>query len=587
MSLETRADEKIAGQKKDYNSIIEAAIARLAKDVGAVFEPSVIEALRAVRNTSPADYQRYRKRIKDAGAGVGELDRLVCANGGGEMDNDANGAKGRGIELYEPEPWESPVDGAKVLNDARQAIRRHMMIRDEHVVAAALWAAHAHVYDVFSHTPRLGITAPDAECGKSLLLYHLVGALVTRPQPVELMKAAPFFRLAEQFKPTFLIDEVDVFIKEDSDLLAAINNGWEPHGGVTRCVGENFEVRIFSTHCPVAMGGVKLHKVLPATTLSRTVVITLERAAEGEIAEPYDPRKHRAGLLEIGQRLARWCADNRNILSEAAPILPNHTFGRRVDKWRPLFAIAEAAGGEWPALARQALLFEEKEGAMKLSTALQLLSDVRETLKPDEQVIATADLIGRLCALDESPWAEYNFKAREEEQRRIQPRQVSTLLRDYAVKPEVVRIGLSTPRGYKRSDLERAWRRYIPPTVCATAQQHRQDASSSGSSSATQDENVADRGSPEPTPGKDCCVVTDRDGGIKKGKGNIVLPETSQRILRAIDSSDRPRSGEWVATELGMTITDIEPYLDQLAAKGIIAPRGAFWGTSIIKRVEV
>jgi hypothetical protein len=515
-SLENRADKKIAGQQ-DHKSIIEAAIVRLAEDVGAVFEPLVIEALRAIRNTSPADYQRYRKRIKDAGAGVGELDRLVCANGGGEMDNDANGAKGRGIELYEPEPWESPVDGAEVLNDARQAIRRHMMIRDEHVVAAALWAAHAHVYDVFSHTPRLGITAPDAECGKSLLLYHLVGALVTRPQPVELMKAAPFFRLAEQFKPTFLIDEVDVFIKEDSDLLAAINNGWEPHGGVTRCVGENFEVRIFSTHCPVAMGGVKLHKVLPATTLSRTVVITLERAAKGEIAEPYDPRKHRAGLLETGRKLACWCANNRDVLRNSDPTFPQPTFGRRVDKWRPLFAIAEAAGGEWPTLAQQAFLLEEREGALKLSTSLQLLSDIREVMKPEDHVIATTDLIGRLCALAESPWIEYNFKAREDEQRRIQPRQVSALLRDYGVKPEVVRIGASTHRGYKRLDIENAQRRYlpvippIPPTVCVTAKQTKQGAASSGSSSITRDGDVTDGGSPEPAPGKDCYVVTDRE----------------------------------------------------------------------------
>jgi hypothetical protein len=62
MSLENRVDEKIEGQK-DHKSIIEAAIARLAEDVGAVFEPLVIEALRAIRNTSPADHQRYRKRI--------------------------------------------------------------------------------------------------------------------------------------------------------------------------------------------------------------------------------------------------------------------------------------------------------------------------------------------------------------------------------------------------------------------------------------------------------------------------------------------------------------------------------------------
>jgi putative DNA primase/helicase len=100
-------------------------------------------------------------------------------------------------------------------------------------------AVHTHIYRIFDHTPRLLITAPDAECGKTVLMTHMVGKLVNKPQSVELMKAAPFFRLAEALHPTYLIDEMDVFIKEDSDLLAAVNNGWEPHGGVPRCVGED------------------------------------------------------------------------------------------------------------------------------------------------------------------------------------------------------------------------------------------------------------------------------------------------------------------------------------------------------------
>ena len=297
----------VGGQ--DIGGIIEAAITKLAEDAGAVFEPDVLAVLTAVRRNNPADWQRYRKRIKDAAGGiVSELDRLTRVSGN---DEDETPAKGRKVDLYEPEPWPDPVDGAEVLDAAFDAIKRHMFIIEEYAITTTLWVAHSHVFDVFSHTPRLGVSAPREDCGKTRLLFHLVGSLTTKPQTGDLMRAAPFFRMSEEFKPTWLIDEIDVFIKDDSELLAALNNGWEPHGGVPRCVGEDFEVRIFRTHSPVAFGGVRIEKVLPATTLSRTLVIPLQRATKGEIAEDFDVRKHRDGLLEIGRKLSRWCGDNR------------------------------------------------------------------------------------------------------------------------------------------------------------------------------------------------------------------------------------------------------------------------------------
>ena len=193
--------------------------------MGAAFEADVVAALKAARERNPAEYQRYRKRVKDAGASVGELDRLVCASGG---DGEEAPSRAEKLCFISPSLGPSLSTGRRVLDGALAKIKRHMAILNEHAVGAVLWAAHTHVYNVYAHTPRLLINAPEAECGKTLLLFHLVGALVPRPQAVELMKPAPFFRLAEEFKPCFLIDEVDVFIKEDSDLLAAINNGWEP-----------------------------------------------------------------------------------------------------------------------------------------------------------------------------------------------------------------------------------------------------------------------------------------------------------------------------------------------------------------------
>ena len=212
------------------------------------------------------------------------------------------------------------------------------------------------------------------------------------------------------------------------------------------------------------MGGVKLHKVLPGTTWSRSIVVTLEKATEAEIVEHYDPRKHRAGLLEVGRKLARWCGDNANTLRRAEPTLPGNAYNRRADKWRPLFAIAELAGGEWPDRARHAFLSEEQDVGVNGGIALDLLADIRELLRPHEHVIATKDLIGRLCALEESPWAEYNYREREPDRRCISGRQLSGLLKDYRIKPGTVRLpGDSTPKGYKREDLERVFLRYLPP----------------------------------------------------------------------------------------------------------------------------
>lgn len=40
------------------------------------------------------------------------------------------------------------------------------------------------------------------------------------------------------------------------------------------------------------------------------------------------------------------------------------------------------------------------------------------------------------------------------------PRRLSQLLRPYGIRPSVVRIGTSTPRGYRREDFLDAWERF-------------------------------------------------------------------------------------------------------------------------------
>ena len=52
------------------------------------------------------------------------------------------------------------------------------------------------------------------------------------------------------------------------------------------------------------------------------------------------------GFGEIRSKCARWAADHIQQLRDADPDLPLE--GRKADCWRPLIAIADATGGDWP-----------------------------------------------------------------------------------------------------------------------------------------------------------------------------------------------------------------------------------------------
>jgi Protein of unknown function (DUF3631) len=58
-------------------------------------------------------------------------------------------------------------------------------------------------------------------------------------------------------------------------------------------------------------------------------------------------------LDELAGKARRWADDNRDIVRQAEPSTEG-LFNRVADNWRPLFAIADAVGEPWAALARDA-----------------------------------------------------------------------------------------------------------------------------------------------------------------------------------------------------------------------------------------
>ena len=397
-------------------------------------------------NLAPLEYECQRKKAAerlDVRASI--LDRLVAAERGKFGDD---GKQGRVLSLPEPQPWPRAVNGAELLDELAANIRRHVVMHDRAADTAALWAVHTFLVDCFGISPRLAITSPEKRCGKTTAL-DVLSRLVSRPLPTANASASAIFRVIELKCPTLLIDEADTFLPENEELRGILNSGHRQGGSVVRTVGEEFEPRSFSTYTPCAIA---LIGSLPSTLADRSVSIKLQRRRWDEPIEPlrFDRTEH---LDQLARKAARWAADNAERLRHADPEMPADVFNRMADNWRPLLAIADAAAGEWPMRARQAI---QRTADGEQSIGELLLADIHAIFaKRDVDRVTSADLVEALIAIEGRAWAEWKAG------KPISPNGIARLLARFAIAPETIRVNDRTPKGYRRSQFEDAFERYL------------------------------------------------------------------------------------------------------------------------------
>lgn len=133
--------------------------------------------------------------------------------------------------------------------------------------------------------------------------------------------------------------------------------------------------------------------------------------------------------------------------------------------WEPLLALADAARGAWPQAARQACteLVRTAQTTESGSLGVRLLADLREVFGAAEP-LPTEAILDRLHAIEEAPWADLRGKP-------LDARGLSNRLRPYGVHSRTVRIGATTPKGYRTEDLHDAWARYLPAATAESPQQ--------------------------------------------------------------------------------------------------------------------
>jgi hypothetical protein len=374
-------------------------------------------------------------------------------------------------------PYLEEKAGAAVLDQIRCYLERFVAYPTEWASAAhTLWIAHAHAVDVFENTPRIGFISPEPGSGKSRAL-EMTEALVPRPVLSVNASTAYIFRKIsdEAGLPTLLLDEVDAIFangKSDAseDLRGLLNSGYRRGATAGRAAirGKEIVTEEWPSYCAVALAGLNQ---LPDTLMTRSVVIRMKRRRPDQRVEPYRRRVNGIESDQLHIALSEWVETVRDDLETAWPELPDEIQDRDADVWEPLLAIADAAGGEWPLVARESALAAVAESKSKPSSlGVQLLADIRK-LFSDVDRMSTTEILDRLHDMDTAPWSSVRGEP-------IDARFVARMLGKYEIEPTKLRIGTLTVRGYHRSSFVDAWERYCPalvPQEAEHAEQAEQD----------------------------------------------------------------------------------------------------------------
>ena len=447
-----------------------------------------------------------------------------------------------------PKPVELLRDerGDHLLGLVENLLQRYVVMGEHERVAVVLWVAHTHAVEAADITPYVAVTSAVMRAGKSNLMT-LCGCLAPSPLASANATAAVLYRTIDDDPATTLfLDEVDAWLtgrngSESAEAIRGIlNAGFERGGRASRMEGQGaaMQVRHYSVFCPKMVAGIG---TLPATVMDRSVPIRMKRKHRGEPVERFRRQKVRDEAEPLRPRLASWTARRVGSLANARPDLPDALDDRAQDMWEPLLAIADAAGGSWPARARAAALaLSAGRGAEDGSEPERLLADIFTVFSDSGHRLPSSVMCDRLNAIEEGPWGG---KRRGEG---LDPRGLAKLLRGFDIVPGNIRLpDGKTPKGYRREQFLDAWSRHLPDDDEGPADSPKPPSTPSDSpANATPPHPSAHAGSgrggqvpsedhpprPEPSPHTGCGGVADRgpSEGVRGTNGDGRKPSLAQ-----------------------------------------------------------
>ncbi len=231
-----------------------------------------------------------------------------------------------------------------------------ILASNESYLALSLFVLHTWAFDAAHATPYLVVESPEKQSGKTRLLEVL--QLVSRnPLKTSSITAAALFQSVSGAHPTLLIDEADAIFagngERNEDLRGVLNAGNAPGSPVIRGGKDGTPVS-YDVFCPKVIAGIATGR-LPDTIRDRAIVIPIDRKLRSERVERMRRRRLQGQLETLRAELEAWARLNVTALTEYDLPEPLEAISDRLEEaWEPLLAIADLAGGEYPARARTA-----------------------------------------------------------------------------------------------------------------------------------------------------------------------------------------------------------------------------------------
>jgi Protein of unknown function (DUF3631) len=313
-----------------------------------------------------------------------------------------------------------------------------------------LWVAHTYVVDRFAHSPRLVITSPLERCGKSTLL-ELLNKFCRQPIRSANTTLAATLREVDGSRRTVLMDEFDTVSDRNKreELRCFINASYEKEAEQFKRAGSKGAVKTYSVFAPVAISGIGIDE---RTVIDRAIVIELQRRQSTASARPPRLVKRSAEIVELRLRLETWVQKQE---LDTDPAMPHELDDRAMDYHVPLFAIADSAGKMWSKPARKDALSLSQERRPAPSSAEHMLRAMAFVFsRSDETAHSSMACLSVLTRLQGVPW----------EGRQVTALELSRCLQGFGIKPTQNHVGRDRRnlRGYRRNDVESAWKRYAP-----------------------------------------------------------------------------------------------------------------------------
>jgi hypothetical protein len=346
-------------------------------------------------------------------------------------------------------------------------LREYVDMAPHEYIGTALWFHHAHVFEHFPISPRLAMTSPVRNCGKSLVL-HLAERLTPNAERHDSITAATLFRLIDQSARTFLLDEGDnLGLKIERNLRSVLNSGYQKGGVIGRTI--RGEPKNFSTYAPAAIAAIG---TLPLPLMRRSVVIRMHRTSRTDlktyqtIATSGEARR----LEAVRRHMIAW---SQTAQFNFNPRLPKILRGGTADIWRVLISVADSFQSTyWSKAARDAAV-AFADGFYDEDAPVALLFDIRTIFRRlGVDRIKSVLLTQELHELEDGSgvWTAWRGESDDAMPHAITQGEIAALLRRFdpnlRSKP-LFELGSresrgKAGRGFYKHQFERWWRDYCP-----------------------------------------------------------------------------------------------------------------------------